>query len=310
MTIRRDMLAAAGRARTLLGDSAAAVGDFLLDRLLPDGGFADRAGAGDLYYTVFGLQGLSALNVPLPADRVAGYLASFGTGGELDMVHLGCLVRCWALLGRAGPADLRDQALRRIDACRCPLGGYARRPGAASGSAYGCFFALAACQDLSADLPDAAGVAACIDSLAAPDGGYANDAHLPVGSTPATAAAVTVLHHLGRGAPAPTARWLLAQQAPDGGFLAIPLAPEADLLSTATALHALALLQADGSALREPCLRFVRSLARGDGAFGGHAGDPVCDCEYTFYGLLALGHLAAPPAPAAERPEKNVNLPE
>ncbi|MGB2824766.1 MAG: prenyltransferase/squalene oxidase repeat-containing protein, partial [Phycisphaerae bacterium] len=118
------MLAAAGRARTLLGDSAAAVGEFLLSRLLADGGFADRSGSADLYYTVFGLQGLTALAAPFPTDTVAGYLASFGAGGGLDMLHLCCLARCRALLGEAGaPDELRGEVLSRLEACRCADGG-------------------------------------------------------------------------------------------------------------------------------------------------------------------------------------------
>ncbi len=287
------MLAAAGRARTLPGDSTAAVGEFLLARLLPEGAFADRGGAADLYYTVFGLQGLTALAAAFPAGKVAGYLASFGTGDGLDMIHLCCLTRCWALLGRpaAGP-ELSGAVLRRLEACRCRDGGYAQRPGAAAGSAYGCFLALGAHEDLGAELPDPPGLARCLRSLRTSDGAYANDANLPVGSTPATAAAVTVLCRLRLPPPPETADWLLARHCPTGGFLAVAPAPQPDLLSTATALHALRLLDADLADIRRPCLRFVRSLRRRDGSFAGHADDPTGDCEYTFYALLALGHLA------------------
>jgi prenyltransferase beta subunit len=287
------MLAAAGRAGTLLGDSATAVGDSLLARLLDEGGFADRSGAADLYYTVFGLQALTALAAELPAGKVAGYLASFGTGDGLDMLHLCCLTRCWALLGSpaAGP-ELRDAVLRRLEACRCHDGGYALRPGLPAGSAYGCFLALGAHEDLGAELPDPPGLGRCLQSLRTPDGAYANDAHLPVGSTPATAAAVTALCRLRLPPPPETADWLLARHCPAGGFLAVAPAPHPDLLSTATALHALRLLDVDLADVREPCLRFVRSLRRGDGSFAGHADDPTGDCEYTFYALLALGHLA------------------
>ena len=65
-----------------------------------------------------------------------------------------------------------------------------------------------------------------------------------------------------------------------------------DLLSTATALHALACLSIATVTLREPCLQFVDSLWTGR-AFRGHWADEVEDCEYTYYGLLALGHLSS-----------------
>jgi hypothetical protein len=66
-----------------------------------------------------------------------------------------------------------------------------------------------------------------------------------------------------------------------------------DLLSTATGLHALAGMGVSLAPVRAPCLRFVRSLLTEEGSFRGTHADEVGDCEYTFYGLLALGHLNA-----------------
>ena len=54
------------------------------------------------------------------------------------------------------------------------------------------------------------------------------------------AGAVTLIHHLGGEVPKSAVDWLLARARPAGGFLATPEAPVPDLLSTATALHALA----------------------------------------------------------------------
>jgi len=293
MTISQEMLAAVRRAKTPLGDSASEVEAFFRGRLLDDGGFANRSGKSDLYYTVFGLQAMVALGAAFPAEPVAGYLASFGAGDALDMLHLSCLARCWASLPAAeAPAALRDTILRRLAACRTPDGGYAQQPHATAGSAYGCFLALGTYQDLDAELPDPDGCARCLAGLAAGDGAFANDTDLPVGSVPATAAAVAVLHHLGRAAPAATAGWLLAQRAAGGGWLVVPGAPEPDLLSTATALHALVLLGADLTGARKPAAQFVLSLRTPGGGFAGHAGDETPDCEYTYYALLALGHLA------------------
>ena len=70
-----------------------------------------------------------------------------------------------------------------------------------------------------------------------------------------------------------------------------PKAPMPDLLSTATALHALAGMQVEFESVREPCLDFLDSLWTGQ-AFCGHWAEDVTDSEYTFYALLALGHLS------------------
>jgi len=115
---------------------------------------------------------------------------------------------------------------------------------------------------------------------------------LKVGSTNATAAAAILLRHLGLPINPLVGDWLLARFHPQGGFVAAPAAPLPDLLSTATVLHALAGMQRDFGALTERCLDFIDSLWTNQGAFHGHWGDEMTDCEYTYYGLLALGHLS------------------
>ena len=77
-----------------------------------------------------------------------------------------------------------------------------------------------------------------------------------------------------------------------GGFFASCSTPVPDLLSTATALHALSALHVPTAGLRDPCLDFVDSLWTNRGGFFGTWADDTVDCEYTFYALLALGHLS------------------
>jgi hypothetical protein len=113
-----------------------------------------------------------------------------------------------------------------------------------------------------------------------------------VGLTPSTAAAVTLYRVLGNRPPEPVIEWLLERRLLDGGFFATSLAPLPDLLSTATALHALSCGGSDLDFIREPCLDFVDSLWSNRGGFYGNWSDDVQDCEYTYYGLLALGHLS------------------
>lgn len=286
------MLQAARRAPRLLGESAELIRRFLCSQMNTDGGFQDRAGASDVYYTAFGLQGLMALNADIPA-AVAGYLAALGSGEQFDLVHAACLARCWAALSPAERSQVpRVQLLRHVAAFRSADGAYDIQPGSAHGTLYGCFLALGAYEDLDASLPEPAAVLACIERLRADDGGYANGDELPLGLTPTTAAAIALLQGLGQRVPPELGPWLLARHHSEGGFFATPVAPLPDLLSTATALHALRSLHVDLGPLREPCLDFINSLWTNRGAFYGNWTEDVVDCEYTYYALLALGCLS------------------
>jgi hypothetical protein len=228
-------------------------------------------------------------------------------------------------------------------------GGFANHPGQSGGSAYGCFLALSALQDLadSAVAPGgavAAGMAACVLSLRRPEGGFANESGVPIAMAPSTAAAIMVLTQTtgvsgggSQGCPPPIteklvrenmasgAEWLRSSRRADGGFAAVE-GIDSDLLSTATALHALASVKtsigdpnsadkqaglnvglpvgaversqrkslgnpAETPSHRELTRKYVLGLRERGGFYGGSS-DRTCDCEYTFYGLLALGHLA------------------
>ncbi len=338
MTVRLDMLRAANRGRLVLGDSAALAAGFIAGQFNEDGGFKGRSGQSDLYYTVFGVEALLALGVEVDRARIAMYLRQFGDGDSLDLVHLACLARCWADVSESQgvhiEAPLRDGILQRLEGYRCPDGGYSNSSGAQRGTIYGCFLALGAYQDLNWDMDDVTalarrgGLADCVESLRTSDGAYSNDPTIRIGATPATAAALTILHYLNKPISGASVEWLLSQLHPKGGFVpwrglpareitARPVPSEAcpepsrkvegmavphagsfgmpDLLSTATALHALALAGVSLDKISERCLDFLDSLWSAEGAFRGSWADPTLDCEYTYYGLLSLGHLSINP---------------
>ena len=287
------MLQVARLAPNVLGDATDSVRQFLRSLQNPDGGFNDRAGNSDLYYTAFALEALIALREPLPVESVTRYLVSFGDATKLDFVHLACLARAWASISIDAPDPAtRDAICSRIESHRTPDGGYDSNPNSQSGTLYGCFLAWGAYQDLAREIPHPQKMVPCIQSLRADDGGYANQRNLPMGLTPSTAAAVTLLRQLGQSLPDALGHWLLARCRPEGGFFATPMAPLPDLLSTATALHALSGIHADLSAVKEPCLDFIDTLWTSQGGFYGTWEDDILDSEYTFYALLALGHLS------------------
>lgn len=250
------MLQVARLAPTLLREAASPVADFLLSQFNDDGGAVDRAGQSDLYYTVFALEGLLALQREVP-PHVRGFLARFDDGDDLDLVHLCCLARCWAALKQPAP-DLAGRINTRWN----------------RDSVYHSFLAWGALQDLGQQ----------------PTPFPLHDTSLAQ-TTPTTAAAVTLLRQMQLPVPQDAVKWLLARAHPAGGFSATEDAPMPDLLSTATALHALSGQKASFAHLKDPTLDFLDTLWTGK-AFCGNWADDAPDSEYTYYGLLAMGHLS------------------
>jgi hypothetical protein len=285
------MLQIARLAPKQLGESRDLVAAFLRSRLNPDGGFQNRTGDSDLYYTVFGLEGLIALQESVPDDVVIPYLRRFNAVESLDLVHLACLARCWASVTRDLTTVPVGSILERVEAHRTRDGGYALTPHARHANAYASFLALGAYEDFRSDLPETDRLLHALANLRAQDGGYANQPGDVHGITTVTAAAVSALTSLGGSVDPHMGVWLLDRCHASGGFMATPTTPIPDLLSTATGLHALTALHVPLTGIYEPCLDFVDSLWTSRGGFYGSWVDDVLDCEYTYYGLLALGHL-------------------
>ena len=294
MSVRIELLQVARLGAKELGDSAELVRAFYCRQWTDAGAGRDRSDRSDLYYTVFTLNGCEALEVAVPDVNLAVWLQKFGVGEGLDLVHLTSLARCWASLGKKRmPDGLAKALLARLEAFRKPDGGYDSSTSKQHGTAYGSFLALGAYQDLGKFPPRPLSIVQSLKLLETPDHAWNNAPGLPVGSTNPTAGAVTLLRHLHLPLNPAVGDWLLARLHPQGGFTAVPGAPMPDLLSTATALHALASLDRRlTTAQRERCLDFVDSLWSAEGGFHGHWADDHLDAEYTFYGLLALGHLS------------------
>lgn len=294
MSLRLEMLQVARLARTVLGDEAAGlVEEFVRSQQNDDGGFPDRDGESDLYYTSFAIDALTALQVTLPEDSLRAFLEIRNSSLEtLDFVHLCCLARCFSALCERPSATALAPLFERIETYRAPDGGYNQSDDDTTGSTYACFLAYGAYADHGLVLPDPEGVARCLDSLKTPGGAWANDVELPIPNIPATAAAVTLCRNLQLPIPPQTSSWILNSLHPAGGFLPFPQAPVPDLLSTAVALHALDGLQIDFEGKKDLLLDFVDSLWTAAGGFHGTWDDDDLDIEYTYYGLLALGHLA------------------
>lgn len=292
MTLRQEMLRAAGRATKSLGAARRdAAAKFVLGQQDASGAWKNRQGKPDLYYTVFGIDCAIALGLPVSWAAVKSYMETLGDVAGMDLAHTACMCRAWAAIGQPMPADLSRRIVERIESFRCADGGFHHFDKGPCGSAYGSFVAMGAYEDLGARMPNVEGVLASLASLGRADGSFCNEPDMPASSL-STSAAAAVLAHLGRPLPPGMATWLLSCHQPEGGFAAFLELPMADLLSTATTIHALAAIGAPLDAVAEATGRYVQSLLTPAGGFAGSQGDPTPDVEYTFYGLLAAGHLA------------------
>lgn len=292
MTFRAEMLRAARAGAENPRLDATRVRDFLLAHRDPAGGFLDRAAAPDLYYTVFGAEGLLALSGLEDDHRrdLRTYLGSFGHAEQLDLVELGCLARCWADVGGLDEST-RKGLLDRLEDFHCVDGGYSQTPGYDQAGVYGCFLAAGVQEDLVGQISADQEIVKFIEASRTSQGAYSADTLGLAGTVPTTAAAVVVLKRLGVSPDPRCGQWLLEQCA-QGAFHAVKGAPVGDLLSTAVALHALNVLQVPLDEIRSDCLSFIQGLQTPEGGFCGTSLDPHPDCEYTFYALLAMGHLA------------------
>lgn len=289
------MLQVARLGPSVLGEEASRlIEKYIRGQQNADGGFQDRDGASDLYYTSFAIDALTALQVDIPVDSLTEYLEKqFEALQDLDFVHLCCLARASSALEKYRGKDRLQPVLDRIEEFRTADGGYNQTPSHATGSTYACFLAWGAYSDHGREISNQESLATCLKTLATNDGAWSNDLDFPIANAPSTAAAVAVYRNLRLAIPENTTHWILSCFHPgSGGFLAFPDAPMPDLLTTAVALHTLDALQTPLENIRENCLDFIDTLWSAQGGFHGNWSDDQIDIEYTYYGLLALGHLA------------------
>jgi prenyltransferase beta subunit len=289
------MLDAARRAPTLLGEAFGPVHDFLWAQLNSDGGFKNRTGQSDIYYTVFGIDCLLALGVDPPLQSLERFVRPLEDGAALEFVPATCLARAWSFLPTVAPESWRTSLKQRILRQRGADGGFAGAEPA--GSIASAFAAVSALEDLKARIPEPQRLAAFLRRHAAPAGGYSNELTMPLPSTTASAAACLLLLECGAVPDAATTSWLLARAHRRGGFGATAHAAMPDLRSTGAAVHALARIAGKARpalppALRERTLDYLDALWSNRGAFHSSWADEALDCEHLFYALLTLGHLA------------------
>jgi prenyltransferase beta subunit len=251
-------------------DSKAAAGlrDFVRSKHTISGGFADRAGNPDLYYTLFGYFVAEATGIEELFPSIRNYVGNQVEGNNIRGVHLHCAA---ILSSRLDGDNFRGDFFRR----QIRSSWKANNKNQPS---YHSFLNLLS----SYYMDDYAGIFRMSQQLES----------LKNNSLPCPAlAAYLVLSKSFRKPTDKIIKDLLAFYQGDGGFKAVPKAPVPDLLSTAVSLYALKFAGYDLRIIKPDCLNYIDSLFH-EGGFGGNSFDNEPDIEYTFYGLLALGSLA------------------
>jgi hypothetical protein len=258
----------AGSASMLDSEMIAEIRSFVIRNQTPQGGFSDRAGKCDLYYTLFGYYVAEALAVTEVLEPLRDYVVATVKANRLSGVHRYCGAILYTRL--IGLDDTTAKLRREIVADLAQSD--SKQP------EYSGFLALLALHYLEDYLH--------IQLIASR---YARSLSLRGHPCPVVAATAVILGMTGKHQPE-AVEILKTFYRGEGGFSALHQAPAEDLLSTGVALYALHFLGADLRLIKPDCLSFVDALYD-DGGFRATAYDSISDVEYTFYGLLALGSL-------------------
>jgi hypothetical protein len=233
---------------------------FIKDQQTSTGGFADRGGNSDLYYSLFGCYVAEALGIDEIKPMLKEYVIKVISAENLSGVNLKCALILHAKLfgDRTLPSHLlRNDTLTAQYADFINMLAYYYSEDFIS--LYRVMRKLKA-RNTSTELPCSV-----------------------------TAANLIIRECTGKNYEEPWKQMQAFYR--NGSFLAFSKAPLGDLLSTGVALYALRFAGSDMSLIKPDCLMYI-DLLYSCGGFCATTIDMGPDVEYTFYGLLALGSLS------------------
>ena len=242
---------------------------FVIRQQTNEGGFADRGGKTDLYYTLFGIYVAEALSVKDVLEPARNYIKNLVQNSHLTGVHLYCGAILYSkLIG----SDETSEKLRRqiISDLRISI---SEQP------EYSGFLGILALYYLE----DYRNIQHVVNQ-------YKRSVTIKENTPCPVVAANAVIQAMGGIKSSGNAEAMYSFRRENGGFAALHRAPSDDLLSTGVALYALHFLEADIRLIKPDCLGFIDNLYD-NGGFRSTPEDYMTDVEYTFYGLLALGSM-------------------
>jgi hypothetical protein len=242
---------------------------FIVSKQTAQGGFADRGGRCDLYYSLFGYYIAESFSVTTVIEPLKKFVATIVSTNNLSGVNRFCGAILYAkLIGLdANTEKLRKQIVDDLTQKDAKQPEYAN------------FLGILALYYLE----DYRNIQRIINQ-------YKQSVSLKGLPCPVVAATVVLLTMAGN-RPPEAIDLLKSFYRENGGFAALQKAPSEDLLSTGVTLYALHFLDADLRLIKPECLIFIDDLYR-DGGFRAAQYDPLTDVEYTFYGLLGIGSLS------------------
>lgn len=290
---------------------------FVITQKSENGGYIDRAGKADLYYTVFGYTLALIFDLKLNISKEQNYLERIKQAGNLDFVHAICLVRCFFLLEvialkqisgikaysflkiNFGKDILINKLIKTVKSnCKNIFneveeyaskdGGYNHNTKCSQKSTiYANYLVWTMLQDLKAEQLILDKILNANKALRLHNGSFANQEMSMDGVTSSTAAGLIMDFNSTK-----SKDWLKQMLSKRGGFMAAREVPIADLLSTSTALLALKLSGENMQDYAENSVNFINLHWDESGGFFGSIADMTCDVEYTYYALLGLGVLS------------------
>ena len=266
---------------------------YIASQLTGNGGFANRKGEVDLYYTVFGLSCSLVLKLDFPLDQLEKFLAGFVLE-KLSMVDLSCYVKCQAMVHHLKNEKfdelIIEETLSAIEKFKTPNGSFSY-DGKGIGSPYAVFLAINLYQDLGVDAPAKEKLLISVDTYRTKDGAFRNPESSDDPMLLSTVAAINVIRYLTGTVDQAAVQWVIQQYHNVGGFYAARNSQIPDMLSTAVSLFTLSMCGVPLDEWRENVRQFIDDHWDDCGGFFGTILDDICDCEYTYYGLLALGSI-------------------
>lgn len=270
------------------------IGNYTASQFDETGGFYNRAQRPDLYYTLFGLSCAYIMELELDYSKTLNYLQSFDIE-NLSLVELSSIAKCLSILGMLGkkiPERVSyNRLLDSINKFRTSNGSFSY-DGRGKGFPYAVFLAMNFYQDLRIKPPDSGNLVDALKEYKQVDGRFPNPYSNSKGLILSTVAGLLSLRQLTGEINQSTLSWLNQQYTIAGGFKADQNSPLPDLLSTAVALFALRVCGTDMQKYRQSSREFITNhWLENPGCFTGTLADETGDCEYTYYGLLALGSI-------------------
>jgi len=247
-------------------DVQAEIKNHILKSFTKDGGFADRGGKTDLYYSMFGCFVAEALSVNEVFPALKEFVETKIDDPSLSGINLRCAAILYTKLN-----GFNSTTNKLISKIKSEMSNTEKTD-------YSVFLDTLALYYLQDFRSLHRLVKSSIFDFK--------------GETPSTVvAAKAVLNGIGQKSTKEIEAKLMLYYRGKGGFVALQKSPIEDLLSTAVAIYALRFIDSDIKNIKPDCLSYVDGLYLNSG-FCATEMDFDIDIEYTFYGLLALGALS------------------